>query len=122
MRETTAYLVAGTLVMALFIGGSLFIHSSYMMHVQDNSCGLRGPAVGTGCIAQSHWLPAWPMDYLPLIGFGLVFGGILVTMGILPPADDQPAAPPAATSLHAHIGSDNGFMLTADAHTFLDMH
>lgn len=118
MSEKKAFIVAGILMMFIFVGGSLMLHTLYAMSYSELSvgCAAMGDASCASQAVSAGNLPLeWPSDYLPMVVFGALFGVALFALGLMPEhADDRRAQTvyKRPQTLHEHIGTDYGFMLT----------
>lgn len=119
MKESYIFLLTGLIILALFIGGSLLMHATLMVRYEEATgvdCLGRTPVPRALCMEaeEEHWLPRWPGDYLPVIIFGGVFGGVMIMIGLLPAAPEKPVPVPVDVSVHEYIGSEHGFMMNRD--------
>lgn len=118
MSEKKAFLVAGLLMMFVFVGGSLMLHTLYALSYSEMSvgCTAMGNANCASEAVQARNLALeWPADYLPMVVFGALFGVMLFAIGLMPDhAEDRKAQTvyQRPHSLHEHIGTAHGFMLT----------
>jgi hypothetical protein len=118
MSEKKAFIVAGVLMMFIFVGGSLLMHTLYALSYSEVSVGCV--AMGDTTCAQDAVtagnLPLeWPGDYLPVVVFGALFGVALFAIGLMPDDAESRRAETVYTrpqTMHEHIGTNYGYMLS----------
>lgn len=122
MNESRTLMWGGFWLIIIVVAGTalfqLAILTVYHEKLADN-CEIANALVEAQCLQRGEaWLLRWPQDYaVPMIVFGGV-GVVLIFVGLI--TSIEPHVPLATIhhpkTLHDHIGSEHGFLLSDEHH------
>lgn len=122
MNESKTLIWGGLSVIVLVVTGTALLQLAllviYHEHFAD-SCNVTHALLEPQCMQQGEqWMLRWPQDYLvPMVMFGGM-GAVLMFVGLItslePAAKLEDVGGPQ--SLHDHIGTEHGFMLSDEHH------